>query len=409
MARINLRRFSWTIKSGADGLPVVDKIKSVANPAQLLVDMSDLILTNALATTVSRPVLYDATAHELRLLGSYLYQAPNEQLRLRDDPFRASALHIRRFVTESVGLGMLTASVQAAYRWYSRGGVHNLDALPTALAARYRGKGARPDFLYDVPTMLLAGEARGRSHNPPASPARAQYERLNQLLPWANRHDHGLVMTWAYLTGTGITVDWFAEEDKLPDLARQVGVPMPADDLDVLSDEARVPARVPYSDDAPASFHGSPDTVREHPTDDQPRAHRERRFDETDPSDLLAEARNRVSQIEQQLFTTAPATQAPIRIDGRALRGQWVPLDLVGAPVGSLLFGLLDRPLSQRASWEVTENLRRLVRQRTDTRITDVQTGQLPPDPPVTVSVRGRLLVAVADPEFTEPWDLLAD
>jgi len=59
-------------------------------------------------------------------------------------PFRASALHIRRFVTESVGPGMLTASVQAAYRWYGRGNIHNLDALPTALAARYRGRGSGP-------------------------------------------------------------------------------------------------------------------------------------------------------------------------------------------------------------------------------------------------------------------------
>lgn len=84
MAWIKLRRFSWITKPRTDGFPVVDTIKSVASPTQLPVDMSDLILTNALATTVSRPILYDATLHELRLLGSYLSQAPYEHLGLRE-------------------------------------------------------------------------------------------------------------------------------------------------------------------------------------------------------------------------------------------------------------------------------------------------------------------------------------
>jgi hypothetical protein len=396
VAWIKLRRFEWTTRLDAGGFPVVDTIESVSRPAQLSVDLSDLILTNALATTVSRPVIYDATQHELRLLGSYLHQPPYGQLCVREKSFRASALHIRRFVTESVGLGMLTAAVQAAYRWYGRGSIHNFDALPTALAPHYRRRGVRPDLLFDTPKMWLAGEARGRSHKPPASPATPQRKRLNELLPWAARHGHDLVMTWAYLNGSGITVDWFAEKERLPDLSSQVGVAIPEENL-------TLPA------DAESFSDRQSDASRELPEFETPYIQEEFRFDETGPSELMARARRRVDEVEQRLFTTAPAADAPIRIAGRSLRGRWMPLDLVGQSSGSLLFGLLASPLTREEGWDVTEGLRHMIRQRTDTHTTHVPAQELPPDPPATVSVRGRLLVAVAGPEFTEPWDLLAN
>jgi len=57
----------------------------------------------------------------------------------------------------------------------------------------------------------------------------------------------------------------------------------------------------------------------------------------------------------------------------------------------------------------MAEYSRRRIHRRTETGETHVETERLPPDPPVTVSVRGRLLVAVAGLEFAEPWDVVAD
>lgn len=415
MPWIKLRQFSWTTRPGSDGYPEVESIKEVADPAQLPVDLSDLILTNALATTVTRPVLYAATLHELRLLGSYLFQARGQQLRVREKPFGASARHIRGFVSESVGLGMLTAAVQAAYRWYSRGHVHNLDALPTALAATYRRPGARPDLLFDTPAMRLAGEARGRStRKPPLSPSQEQRNRLNALLPWAVFHGHKLVMTWAYLTGGGITVDWFTEDGGLPGLRDPLGVFLPPEpdpsQPDVDGSPATVDRSATQASEAPPDFseeRSDDDGQSDIPSDAPPE--RDRRFDDTSPSALLEGARSRTLQIEQRLFATAPARPAPIRVAGRPMRGEWVSLDLVGSPVGSLLVALLDEPLSPEASGQATDSLRQRIQQRTQTYALGDEIEELPPDSPVNVTVRGRFLVAVAAEGFAERWDLLSD
>lgn len=138
-------------------------------------------------------------------------------------------------------------------------------------------------------------------------------------------------------------------------------------------------------------------------------ASEERTFDETGMPELLFQTQRRVNQIEQQLFATAPTAKVPLRVGGRTLRGRWAPLDLVGAPTGSLLIGVLESPLSRQASWEATEGLRRLIRQRTESHETNARTGHISSDLPVTVSVRGGLLVAVASAQFAEPWDLLVN
>jgi Restriction endonuclease len=111
---------------------------------------------------------------------------------------------------------MLTATVQAVARVDARR-MHNFDVLPTVLAGSYANRGTRPDLLFALPIFRLAGEARGRSQRPSATVLKSQRDWLNQLLPWSEYHEsHPLVMTWAYLTKEGATVDLFVPEQTYP-------------------------------------------------------------------------------------------------------------------------------------------------------------------------------------------------
>ncbi len=88
--------------------------------------------------------------HELRLLLSFLVDKPGRALTLRHADFRASSGHVKRFISESFGLGMLTASAERHYRWKLQDSdLHHFDVLPAKAAAQYPGAGIRPDLLFD--------------------------------------------------------------------------------------------------------------------------------------------------------------------------------------------------------------------------------------------------------------------
>jgi hypothetical protein len=390
MAWVSLRKFSWTTKTNVYGLPEVRDIKQISDRRKLPIDLSDVITTNALATTVSRPTAYRATLHELRLIGSYLNHGPGQQARLRGTELSASARHIRSFISESVGLGMLTATVQAVFRWYSRDHVHNMDALPTSLAGSYTRRGTRPDLLFEMPSSQLAGEARGRSKRAPNRALQEHRNRLNQLLPWADHHRHNLVMTWTYLTDDGVTVDWFMPETGLPNLDDRVGESLP-----------------PSAPGWPAMPTNINDTSRHDAIDNEAdlRQQRVNDFDHMTPGEISTAARRRRDQIMRALFDTAPADELPIRVAGRHLRGTWVPLDLMGPSTGSLLLGVLDQPPRSMTDWEATDLLRQRMRQRLDIPQSRVNAAEAP----LTVTVRDRLLVGVASEGFTPSWEWLAD
>lgn len=86
--------------------------------------------------------------HELRLLLSFLVDRPGSPLTLRQADFQASSGHIKRFISESFGLGMLTAAAERHNRLKLNDiDLHNSDALP--VATQYPGSGIRPDLLFD--------------------------------------------------------------------------------------------------------------------------------------------------------------------------------------------------------------------------------------------------------------------
>jgi hypothetical protein len=374
MAWITLRQFAWTEQpGGVDRYPEVADVHRVAADRLLPVELSYLAGVNALAVPASGPVRYETRQHELRLVLCYLTNDPGGPVRLRDEPFRASASHIRRFVSESIGLGMLTAAVQAAYQWQAPETVVPFEVLPTMLAGQHQATKARPDLLFDIPGLILAGEARGRSEPPPTRVSALQRERLNSLLPWSHHHGtHPLATTWAYTTGHGATVDLFTRSGRLPGMSGPVGQPLPSP----------FPTQPELFDQDEL---GTPDGQR---VAGRPRRDaRARDFDRSSPRELAATISRRVGDIADQLYKTAPQPDPPIRIGDETVRGSWTALDLLGTSTGSFLLGLLEHPLPLERGLEITARLRQ--------------------DDGLSVLVSRQLVIAIST-EAGQPWQLVA-
>ncbi|MBP2325897.1 hypothetical protein JOF56_006282 [Kibdelosporangium banguiense] len=374
MAWITLRQFAWTERPGrADAYPVIDDIHRVAVDRWLPVDLSYAVGVNALAVPAKGPVRYETRQHELRLLLCYLSNDPDGPVRLRDDTFRASAAHIRRFVSESIGLGMLPTSVHAAYQ-ATPGTPAHFEAWPTMLATQHSATKIKPDLLLQLPGMVLAGEARGRSEPAPIRASVQQRDRLNSVLPWSQHHGtHPLAMTWASITGDGTTVDLFTRSGRLPGMTGPVGQPLPSP--------------VPIQPDLFEQDHlVAADRSAEISTPS--RETKARDFDPRSPRDLITAITRRTGDIGTQLYETAPEPDRPVRIADQAVRGRWAALDLFGPAAGSFLLGVLERPLSPEQSHEITTRLRQRTR---------------------SALVSGRLVVAITDDAADRPWPLVAD
>ncbi|MFC6088215.1 hypothetical protein [Saccharothrix lopnurensis] len=390
MSWVTVRQFRWTTRTGADDYPRVEEVHPLSGRKRLPVNVAEVVHVNAVAPAGSARVRFDTRLDELRLLANYLGVRPGRPVTLRQDGFRASSPHVRRFVSESFGLGMLTAAVQAAYEW-NDGDPADFSALPMTLAASSAKRGVRPDLLFQAPGLLLAGEARGRSGKPPGS-TRLPRERLDRLLPWAHVHRHPLVMTWAYLDGDGVVVDFFAPADGVEWLSGAIGVPDPAAALRLPRAEQVALREV---DPAPAQQELFP----------RPRP------DQLSPLSLFEVGTGALGAVEEQLFDTAPP--APVTLAGRTARGRWAPVDPVTGARGSVLLAVLDEPLPPAEAAEVARRWPRAaagggaagglgddVEDGADDRFA---AGDL------SVTVHGRTVVALTPTRDGQPWDVLAD
>ncbi|MFD7655107.1 hypothetical protein ACFV4N_14125 [Actinosynnema sp. NPDC059797] len=380
MSWVTVRQFRWTTRTGVDDYPRVEEVHPLSGRKRLPVNVAEVIHVNALAPAGATGVRYGVRLDELRLLANYLSVSPGRPVRLRQDDFRSSSLHVRRFVSESFGLGMLTAAVQAAYEWTAGvDALSSFDALPMTLAASFTKRGVRPDLLFQAPGLLLAGEARGRSGKPPRS-TRLPRERLDQLLPWAHVHRHPLVMTWAYLDGNGVVVDFFAPADGVDWLTEAVGAPDPAD-------HATSALQLPPTEQVPLEEVADLPVLKPRPRPDQ-----------QSPFSLFEVGYGALRAVEDQLAETAPP--APVRLAGRPTRGRWAPVDPVTGARGSVLLALLDRPMP---SAEATALARRWRERHRRAGTDGLAAGDL------AVAVHGRTVVALAPSRNGQPWDMLAE
>ena len=132
----------------------------------LEVDLAALLEANAMAEhDIDRELRYRVLQNELRIILSYVSdEGWDGQLRLDVGNFAATAGHIKRFISESVGLGMLTVAVQEFFAWeFGPDAISNFDVLPGELKDQFGKGGVRPDLLFDFKddARAIAGEARG--------------------------------------------------------------------------------------------------------------------------------------------------------------------------------------------------------------------------------------------------------
>jgi hypothetical protein len=106
---------------------------SFQSSQSLTVDLARLLEANTMAERdVDRDIRYFVLQNELGIILSYLEDASSDSdLQLDVGNFAATAAHIKRFVSESVGLGMLTAAAQEYFAWeLGQDSIFNFDILP---------------------------------------------------------------------------------------------------------------------------------------------------------------------------------------------------------------------------------------------------------------------------------------
>ena len=356
MGVIDIRRFGVATYFGSARQLLVGDVWPEAED-QLEVQLADLIRVNALAVPARAPVKYRVLRSELRLLLSFLLDRPGDSLTMRTEDFKASAGHVKRFITESFGMGMLTAAVQSHYGWQpSERSLSNFDVLPTRLADLYPSYGVRPDLLFDFnegeSQWRLAGEARGRSARRPqgAQISAEQRKRLEEIVAWSGRNDrHRVTMTWAYSGSYQVQVDLF--DIQPPD---------------------EVP---PHADAAMAEVD---------------------LFAEETLFAVQERAEERAATLTAQLYDTAPEPAQARPIFGSHVRGDWVTADLLAPSDLHLLLGVLDHPLP-------TENIRTIRRGRDASPRTRDQD-------PVQIAILQRILIVIARETPSPPdWPEIID
>lgn len=360
MGVIDVRRFDVATQFGDSGdLEVADIW--LADEGTWDIDLAEVVKVNGLAVPADRKLTYRVMRHELRLLLSFLVDEPGSPLTLRHADFRASSGHVKRFISESFGLGMLTAAAERHHRWkLDNSDLHNFDVLPAKVAAQYPGSGIRPDLLFDFTDQghekQLAGEARGRSSARPVHfTSKDQRDRLADIVAWSGVNDlHPVTMTYAYTGSAKAQVDLF--DINVPDyLDKAPGI--------VIADEEDL-------------FTTGTGRYFEPLASIRPRA--------------LA----RAGEITDQLYATAPHdAPGPTRsVYGRNVRGSWATADLIAPSRLRFFFGLLDQPLTPEQAGAPRRRRNAAIKRDAD---------------PIQVATTGRILIVVArdaaqDPDWSE-------
>jgi hypothetical protein len=369
MPTVDLRVFHCASGDNAAGQHVLEET-ALGQRESMPVWIPGLLEVNALATPLERNLTYRLKQHELNLVLSFLTLTPDGTVSARITDLRAAARHIRGFVTESVGMGMLTAAVRYFYRWNgSHAHLKHFDTLPSHLAGRYRRLGVRPDLLFLDPAesgRRMAGEARARSTKPSprSTPLKAQLQRLDEILGWSGQHDqHPVTMAWTCLGGAALSVDLFDVE------------------------HTHRPPRQPEAAGTPGACSSqAPNWWLITATDDTSDPYRNRQMPSAGP---LADFSVNASQDVDRLYATAPDGDDSQVLDGQRVRGDWVSADLLGRSTTRLFLGVLPR--------EPSPPLETLLQER--------RTNEDFLFDPLQVDIFGRLIVAVSlDRRTPPPW-----
>ncbi|MFE6461233.1 hypothetical protein ACFVP0_27715 [Streptomyces cinereoruber] len=218
MSTVRARVWRFTVEKGKAGAEAVQAVEIGQGP--LPVSLAAVVNINALACDLRKTVDQRVRDHEISLLLSYVTGDQSKKpLGVEHLALDSSAGHIKRFVSECTGLGVMTAASEFLFDWKpGTGGLSSFDVLPGKLRGVYAKTGVRPDLLYDLAAGPVAGEARGRRRDaqqmfPPGEGTPDQRKRLEKLARWSVAHaDHDYFMSWVWLGAGGVYVDIFLPE-----------------------------------------------------------------------------------------------------------------------------------------------------------------------------------------------------
>ncbi|MEU1027198.1 hypothetical protein ABZ402_00290 [Streptomyces mirabilis] len=379
MNTVQARIWQFEIVPGAGGDPSV--YAQNLGRIDLRVHLARLVHINALACDFRRVVDYRVRLHEARLLISYLAAPSGTALQVDYPSLLATSLHVRRFISECAGLGVMTAGSEKLFSWKpGRNALHSFDVLPPGpLQTKYGTFGVRPDLLFHLPQGPVAGEARGRHREAktlfPRSPDANQRARLLQLAAWSGAlKDHPYFMSWVWIGATGVGVDIF-----LPKAGWWSGDGVQFGPI--------------QEEDEPYWWIEPPRRQRRRGLDDdmdmRPSVLR-RGWPRTDVAAIRDRTDGRVESVLKMLYETADSDVG--RFAGVPVRGSWAPADeLDSAPRHEVLIGVLKYPSERRHARRCPEGIE-LAGKRAD------------------VHLEGRLLTVVRETGGTQPsWGQLEE
>ncbi|MET7808557.1 hypothetical protein [Micromonospora chersina] len=350
----------------------IQVVATVVGRGTLAVSLARLLHINAMACDLRKVLDYRTRQLEVRLLLSYLGGPGGNTLRLDHSAFAASSRHIRGFVSECSGLGVLTAASEAIFAWqHGAHDLHNFDALPRQLLWEYDAKGVRPDLLFHLPKGPVAGEARGRYRGAkkilPKKPLRPQMDRLRELANWSSVHDdHSYFMSWLYIGPSGVAVDIFLPAD--PRWEWGTDLRAAAFQADVEEQDDAQEWRFPLQEDLPRWRGQRPSPRRPVPDDTETIGIVDEmpRFDAFAPAlplDVLElDSQERAARVIDSLFRTAPDAGPDAELAGIPVRGTWAPADQLGDARYEVLLGVLAEPAGERGDVRRVDVKERLAR-----------------------------------------------
>ncbi|MGP3732995.1 hypothetical protein ACTWJ9_07205 [Streptomyces sp. GDS52] len=350
MSLVRARVWRFTVEKGKAGAEAVQAVEIGQGP--LPVSLAAVININALACDLRKTVDQRVRDHEISLLLSYIAGIPDTGPLGVDCPaLDSSSGHIRRFVSECTGLGVMTATSEALFDWEpGANGLSSFDVLPGKLVGTYTKTGVRPDLLYDLAAGPLAGEARGRRRDheqmfPAGKGTQPQKTRLAKLAQWSIDHDdHAYFMSWVWLGKGGVYVDIFLPDDSPAAVGLRTGwidtpgstppwrfrVPRP----DARRQADLDPEEPVVSQAAPAPESGGQGSAV------SPGAHIRAAINRAES--LVEAAMNRSFNHEEDTLGTL--SDVPVR-------GRWIRGDAVGQARHEVLLGVLEErvPVDHRA------------------------------------------------------------
>ncbi|MFF2619346.1 hypothetical protein [Kitasatospora sp. NPDC058046] len=383
MSTVHARVWRFAVEKGPDGPEAVRAVEVGQGP--IPVALAALVNINALACDLRRTVDQRVRNHEISLLTSYLRGDTGPgPLGVDCDALDSSSGHIRRFISECTGLGVMSAASETLFDWKSgTDGLSSFDVLPDKLVGTYARTGVRPDLLYDLAAGPLAGEARGRRRDakqmlPAVKGTAQQKERLQKLATWSVKHgDHDYFMSWVWLGTGGVYVDIFLPEDSPATAGLKTGwieepgsqqpwhfrVPRPEPRRRNATDPERGPGQTFVVDEPATDSPGmtmADDPVPTGTTHDMVRVDgplsplEQFEADFPDPAASAGGTRADRAQrmVEAAMDRAFSRDEAPLgALEGVPVRGTWLRADAVGPARHEVMVGVLGErvPVDLRA------------------------------------------------------------